>query len=404
MTHHAHSPRLSRRAALFTLGSSAAWPLESALAMQPDTGLLKRKRLVLFRLHGGNDGLNTLVPYRDPLYRKLRPTLAQPLDKLLPVSDELALHPRLTEFMKMFQAGEVSIVQDVGYPDPNLSHFESAAIWDSGDPKESTQPAAGWWGKVAIRNRAAFDASRFDAAAVTFDRNTAFGSGQGVPVLWVDRDAVATLEAKGAKRVRAALASPRTTRAIADMINDGIDMRARFAKRLRGISPPEWESFEEPFDLQAKLTEWFLSHGVATPLVRVSQDGFDTHALQLARHDELLKAFDSGLARLKQGLKAAGVWNDTVIMVHSEFGRRPAENGYGGTDHGTAGPVFLIGGKVGGGIHGQRALLSDLDREGNLKFTTDLRAVYSTLVTNLWELPGNPFAADGFAPLPLRLV
>ena len=122
------------------------------------------------------------------------------------------------------------------------------------------------------------------------------------------------------------------------------------------------------------------------------------------RHDELLTDFDSGLARLKQALKAAGAWDDTVILVHSEFGRRPAENGYGGTDHGTAGPVFLIGGKVGGGIHGQRARLDDLDREGNLKSTTDLRAVYSTLVANLWRLPANPFVANGFAPLPLRLA
>ena len=404
MTHHDHSPRLSRRAALFTLGGSVAWPLESALAMQPDTGQLKRKRLVLFRLHGGNDWLNTLVPYRDPLYRKLRPTLAQPLDKLLPVSDELALHPRLTEFMKMFQAGEVAIVQDAGYPDPNLSHFESAAIWDSGDPKQGTQSATGWWGQVAMRNRAAFDAARFDAAAVSFDKNIAFGAGRGVPVLQVNKDVVATLEAPGPRRTHAGRAAPEAVRVIADMINEGIGVRERFARRLHGVQSPEWEPFEEPFDIQVKLTEWFFSHGVTTPLVRVSQEGFDTHAKQLASHDELLKAFDSGLARLKQGLKAAGVWDDTVIMVHSEFGRRPAENGYGGTDHGTAGPVFLIGGKVGGGIHGQRAPLDDLDREGNLKFTTDLRAVYSTLVANLWALPGNPFAANGFAPLPLRLV
>ncbi len=400
-----HSASVSRRDLLLALAGAAGMglPLQFALASQPPSAQLARKHAILFRLHGGNDALNTLIPYRDPLYRALRPTLALSASTLLPVSDELALHPSLTGLMKLFAAGEVAIVQDVGYPHPNLSHFESAAIWDSANTEPGSIARGGWWGESVNANRAAFDAVRFDAAAVTFDKDVAFASGRGVPVLLANQDVATTLGTKG-QRSRVTPDAPETARAIAEMINQGIEVRARVAQRLENVQPPEWAPYEDSFAIQTKLTSWLLAHGVTTPLLRVYQDGFDTHSQLLQRHDALMKAFDSGLLDLKQGLQVAGVWDDTVIVVHSEFGRRPAENGYGGTDHGTAGPVLLIGGKVRGGVYGRRAALDDLDADGNTKFTTDFRAVYSTLLEHLWALPSNPFAAQGFAPLSLPLA
>ena len=390
----------TRRQTLLGLGAAAlglcSSPLKS-FAASDDALMLTRKRLLLFTLYGGNDGLNTLVPYRDPLYAQLRPTLALDTKTLLPVSDEVALHARMTEVMNMFQAGEVAVIQDVGYPNPNLSHFDSIAVWDSAQPAREQRGNTGWFGELAMRNKPLFNAARFDAAVVSFDQNTGFAQGDQVPILQADRNAFDLTT--HLERITAYDHAPQTVRRLADMINQGIDVNARFAARLKGIARPQWQPYEEPLDVQTKLTEWMINSGVTTPMLALAQDGFDTHAGLLERHDERLHTIDAGLAALRRGLKANGTWNDTVIMVHSEFGRRVAENGFGGTDHGTASPVFLIGGKVKGGIYGQRALLDDLDHDGNLKFTTDYRRVYSTLAANLWQLPANPFAEAGFEPL-----
>ncbi|MDP8986669.1 MAG: DUF1501 domain-containing protein [Pseudomonadota bacterium] len=317
------------------------------------------------------------------------------------VSDEVALHPCLSECMKMFQAGEVAIIQDVGYPHPNLSHFESTAIWDSAN-LQGTSSLTGWYGEVVMHNHQAFDNAHFDAAAITFDKNLSFAGGDRVPVLPVSQNVAAIL--RDGTATRAITQMPGTTMQLAALVNEGIAVRHRFATRLAGVQAPQWQPYEEPFEVQTKLTEWFFAHGITTPLVRVNQGGFDTHTELLARHSNLMATFDRGIARLKQVLVSTGTWKDTVIMVHSEFGRRAGENGFGGTDHGSSGPVFLIGGRVRGGIYGQRASLDDLDIEGNLKYTTDFRSVYSTLVDNLWRLPANPFADAGFGPLSIAVA
>lgn len=397
---------LSRRrliAAAFALGAGRALPARAAPA--PDAiARLRTKRLIVLALVGGNDGLNTLVPVRDPLYRRLRPTLALPAGELLPLDGEFALHPALRETTALYQRGELAVVPDVGYPRPNLSHFESAAIWDSADPLQGTAASAGWWGELVMRQRGAFEAAQLDAAALSFDSAAAFAAGQRVPVLRARQD-VAELFAPGPARLApGALRSHGTARELAEMLADGERVRERVAQRLRHAQRPSWRPYEQPIDVQVQLTDWFLSNGVAVPLLRLNLDGFDTHTELLPRHGALMALLDRTLAGLRERLRAAGLWDDTVVLVHSEFGRRPAENGHGGTDHGTAGPLLLAGGRVQGGVHGARAALDALDHEGNPRFATDFRRVYGTIASGLFGLPAEPFAAADRPPLAIRLA
>lgn len=369
----------------------------------PSKGELERRLLIIFTLVGGNDSLNTLIPHADPLYRQFRPTIGLPLDQVLPLDDELALHPNLTQTMKMFQAGELAIIPDVGYPHPNLSHFESAAIWESAKPEPGLMGRTGWWSDLVVSNRAAFDAAQLDTTAISFEREAAFTNGKAVSVWRASqdvRDVLGTLPDLNLPAAeRRGLA-----RELADRIQLGFDTRARLVRRLQGARPPVWKPYEEPIDVQLRLTDWFLQHEVRAPVIRLVQDGFDTHSGLRTRHDARMKTVDHALDQLRLSLKSHGRWDDALVMVHSEFGRRPAENGYGGTDHGTGGPVLLAGGGVRGAVHGLRADLNNLDQDGNPRFTTDFRSLYSTIAGTYFKLSANPFADSGFTPLPNLLA
>jgi uncharacterized protein (DUF1501 family) len=304
--------------------------------------------------------------------------------------------------MRLFQAGELAIVQDVGYPRPNLSHFESGAVWEKADPRGKSA-AVGWWGQVVAHNRTAFDGAALDAAAITFEQEAAFAAGRRVAVLRARQD-VSEIFAPAAAPPHEGRGRTGAAHVLSELVSDGEAVRARVAHRLRRAPRPAWSPYEQPIDVQVKLTDWFLRHGVLAPVVRLTLGGFDTHSELVERHGALMGALDGALADLRARLRATGVWDDTVVLVHSEFGRRPAENGFGGTDHGTSGPVFLLGGRVQGGIYGARAALDELDGDGNLLHRTDFRRLYATLVSGLFQLSANPFVAQGFEPLRLRFA
>jgi uncharacterized protein (DUF1501 family) len=403
----AHPAALSRRQLLVAASALAnSFALPVAARMTPIAiHSLRSKRLIVLTLVGGNDGLNTLVPVSDPMYRKLRPTVALPKERLLPLNDDLSLHPALVSTMASFQSGELAIVQDVGYPRPNLSHAGSTAIWDSADPLRGTAAEFGWWGEVVMQNRMLFDGADLDAAAVTFESSAAFAAGSRVPVLRARPEGADPFGTSGAAPFGAATpeGSPQG-RYSAAVRSDEAQVQARFAQRLRNAKRPVWQGDEQLIDAQVKLTDWFLSNGVATPLLHLALGGFDTHSELLARHGGLMAVLDRTLSDLRSRLLAVGRWDDTVVLVQSEFGRRPAENGHGGTDHGTTGPVLLLGGRVQGGVYGERAALDRLDNDGNPIYRTDFRRIYSGVVSDLFCLPVNPFTARGFAPLSLRLA
>lgn len=386
---------MNRRRSLGLMGAALSGLSLPALAAKPTN--LGTRRLILLTLIGGNDGLNTVVPYRDPLYRALRPKAGLAAASVLPLNDELALHPALGTAAALYQAGELAVLQDVGYPQARLSHFESAAIWDSADTANGTRAIEGWWAEVVRRNAASFSAAQLDAAAISFSADDMFASGPSVPLLRMRRDLGAFFS-----EAQATLATSPQSRSglrghLAEMVDSGERVRLQVAARLRNAPRPTVPPFSDPIDMQVMLSDWLLSNGVRSPVLRLRLDGFDTHSELLARHGDLMTTLDRGLQQLSTRLRASGLWRDTLIVVSSEFGRRPKENAAQGTDHGTAGPVLLLGGAVRGGIHGQRAALDQLDAEGNLHHTTDFRSLYSTVIDDWFGLPVNPLRERGLA-------
>ena len=356
---------------------------------------LNKKRLIIYSLYGGNDGLNTVVPILDPLYKNYRPNLALPANTLLPINDELALHAELSFLHSAFEKGEVAIFQDVGYPYPNLSHFESRAIWDSAKPALGKRASTGWYGDLVTANRKEFDAANLDVAAISFLAADLFASGNGVSAL--NTSNIQGFLANEIVENKLPGDVPEALNYLAHQIKKNEIVRSRLLKRLRNADLPRWDAYQDSLQSQIKMVEYFLRNQVQVPALKIYQDGFDTHTGQMTEHSALLSKFDQSLKQLVSSLKSLGIWQDAAIWVYSEFGRRPHENGGGGTDHGTAGPAFLLGGSVRGGVYGQRADLGDLDENGNLKFTTDFRHIYSTLADRHFRLHKNPFADAGFA-------
>jgi len=361
-----------------------------------DASGARPRHLVLIELQGGNDGLNTVVPSADPLYRKLRPTLALSPDEVLPLDDGLGLHPSLEPLMPLWARGDLAIAQGVGYPAPNRSHFRSIEIWETASDADETRlqgwlapltgslPAIGPYGIKALalaRDEGPLAGSLSDT--VVFENLAGFvrqARGLGT------RDA-------GRERTTDALAHllsvERTTRAAALAFAERLDDEAGSAK---GRGP----ALARRLELVARLIE-----ADAGPQVfKVELGSFDTHAGQANRHRALLGELGTSLAGFARMLVASGRWNDVLVMSYSEFGRRAAENGTGGTDHGTAAPHFLAGGRVAGGLHGHRPDLSRLER-GDPAFTTDFRSLYATVAHDWFgqALAEAPFA--DFATLPL---
>jgi uncharacterized protein (DUF1501 family) len=358
--------------------------------------------LVLVGLYGGNDGLNTVVPYQDGAYLGGRPQLGYQPDQVLPIGDGLALHPNLKGLKALWDSKQLAIVRGVGYPDPNRSHFRSMDIWQTGVP-EHAEPT-GWLGRW------------LDATGT--DPLRALSIGPTMP------PALAGLNTSGAAIPNGALrlpGGPTLRHAVADLNapdpnqpalaarvtqvgRDLLTVQATVATAL--ATPPATATTQGKglaasglggqLDVVARL----IKAGVPTRVYAVALSGFDNHADEKDAHAQLLGELDQGISSFLQSLQgdrhAAGV----VVMTFSEFGRRVAQNASGGTDHGTAAPVFVAGPPVRGGFYGDQPSLSDLD-EGDLKFTTDFRSVYATVLAGTVGVDpklslGKPFPLLGF--------
>ena len=346
-----------------------------------------RKLLILVELKGGNDGLNTVIPYADPEYARLRPKLALDRDQVIKLTPAAALHPSLAGLEPAWQAKQLAIVQGVGYPEPNLSHFRSIEIWDTAS-KSDEYLEQGWLARAFARSPspAGFAAdgvavgpgglgplSGGGARAISlsspeqFLRNARFASDEGesknaalAHILRVERDVVVS-----ASRLRPG-------RGLATTFPQG--------------------AFGNATHVAAQLAS--NESGIA--VVRVTLDGFDTHANQLPRQAALLRQLGEGLASLRNALVEIGRWDDTLVATYAEFGRRPRENQSGGTDHGTASVHFAMGGKVKGGLYGAAPELRRLDGSGNLPFAVDFRGYYATLLESWWEIPSAPVLGGKF--------
>ena len=404
------SPNMTRRdfmkhaAVVSAIGVAPQFLTQTVLAASHGIkGFSNDRVLVVVQLGGGNDGLNTLVPYADDAYYRARPRLGLKEDRLIKINDELAFNNRLEGLMRLYDSGQLAIIQGVGYPNPDRSHFRSMEIWHTASGSDAYL-GTGWVGRyfdhycsgsarpqvgIALGKERpqAFDSE--EGYGVAFENPASFGWQPGVGA---DTEAnFAKLNAasrdKGSnidflRHVTSnAILSSREVKEAAGRVR-----RSRGGRRQMG---PELET-------AASL----IRSGLDTRIYFVSASGFDTHANQAGQHDYLLERVSTALADFQERLREDGTADRVTIMVFSEFGRRVRENQSGGTDHGTAAPMFLIGDNVRPGLHGAYPSLHDLN-EGDLKHTVDFRQVYASVLEDWFEVDSKPILNGKFDTLDL---
>lgn len=362
--------------------------------------------LILVELKGGNDGLNTVVPYADPLYYTLRRNIGIRRDRVLQLDERAGLHPALAPLLPLWRDRQLAIVQGIGYPQPNLSHFRSIEIWDTAS-RSDQYLRDGWLTRTFAQTPVP---ANFAAAGVVL------GSAEMGPL---SNGARAIALVNSAQSMRASrLAEPVAVRgenpACARIVDVGNDI-AEAVDRLRSRGGMRAFTTAFPsgaFGASVKTAMQVLAacetpgmtprNGVA--VLRLTLNGFDTHQNQPARQAALLEQLAEGMSAMRAALIELGRWNETLVMTYAEFGRGARENPRNGTDHGTAAPHFLMGGRVAGGLYGEPPALGRLDGNGNLPVPVDFRQLYATVLGPWWGLDPAHVLQQRFEPLPLLRV
>jgi uncharacterized protein (DUF1501 family) len=348
--------------------------------------------LVVIQLDGGNDGLNTVVPYGDEAYAKNRKTLKLASDRLIKVSAGIGLHPAMGQAGKLLESGQLGIVPGVGYPNPNRSHFASMAIWQTARLDEEEHGGPGWLGRGLDSN---------PGASSTF-----VGAGSIPAAIRGRRSLASSLERIDDLTLDPAVARPNVT-------SDGDDLGAFVLRstldayassdRLAELAKDKSAAARYPDTELAnrlKLVARLIKGGFDSRVFYTSQGGYDTHAQQSGAHFGVLGELSGALKAFLDDMSGSKLADRVLVFCFSEFGRRVLENGSGGTDHGAAGPVFLAGPAVKPGLLGRYPSLTDLDN-GDLKMTVDFRRVYATVLKNWLGLPADDALGGPFEPLPL---
>ncbi|MFP6712081.1 MAG: DUF1501 domain-containing protein, partial [Rhodospirillales bacterium] len=329
---------------------------------------------------GGNDGLNTIVPYTDEKYYDIRPKIAIPRDQVLKQTDKLGFNSALAPLMPLWQAKQMAVVLGVGYPHPNLSHFRGINIWNSASDAEEFVKD-GWLARLL--NNSELNQS-FAAEGINLARNRA-GALEG------GKSRIITLEKKPEKLLKQAGriqpgTSPMSSSAMAHILKQRRDLRSAadniIAKKIENVNlAGEFSATKLGFQFETAAR--LLVAGVKAPVIKLTIGKFDTHAGQNPLHAELLADIAKNVSAFAKLMKAKGLWEKVTVMSYSEFGRRPFENNSAGTDHGTAAPQFLFGGKIRGGFYGEQSPLDDLDNE-NLKYRVHFREIYASIAREWW--------------------
>jgi uncharacterized protein (DUF1501 family) len=355
--------------------------------------------LVVIQLDGGNDGINTVVPFADEGYAKHRRALRLSRDRLIKVNDRVALHPAMSAAGKLLEGGQLAIVQGVGYPNPSRSHFRSMAIWHSASTDPEEHNGLGWLGRG------------MDATAPKPGETSALFLGAGpVPLAVRGRRAVASaieraedfllVPGADARRVLPREEPPdELTAFVRRSMLDAYTTADRLAESAQS-GGGSGRNFGSSLGAQLSMVVRLLKSGVGARVFYTLQGSYDTHAGQLPNHFRLLSDLSFSLQAFLGELKAAGLADRVVVLCFSEFGRRVEENASGGTDHGTAGPVFLAGPSVRAGLIGQAPSLTDL-ADGDLKMGIDFRRVYATVLEDWLGLSAQQALGAVFERLPL---
>ena len=363
-------------------GASVAWAAGG--------GASYRNLLVLIELKGGNDGLNTLVPYADPAYYLLRPKLGIARDQVVQISDRAGLHPSLAPLVPLWEKREMAVLESVGYPSPNLSHFRSIEIWDTASDSDAYLQE-GWLTRTFARSPAP---ASFAADGVVIGSNDLGPlAGSGTRAIALANTDQFLRQAKLA--AREGEARNRALQHILKVEGDVLQAASHLANRQAFAT----EFPAGPFGNAVRTACQVIANPAGVAVVRLTLNGFDTHSGQPATQARLLGDLAQGVVAMKAALGEIGRWNDTLVLTYAEFGRRPKENLSQGTDHGTASVHFAWGGRVRGGLYGAAPALDRLDGNGNLPFAIDFRSVYATVLERWWDVPARAALGGSFRPL-----
>ncbi|APA86945.1 DUF1501 domain-containing protein [Paraburkholderia sprentiae WSM5005] len=370
----------------------AQWRNASRAPVVPGRG--DDRLLILIELKGGNDGLNTVIPFADPAYYALRKNIGIQREQMLQLDERTALHPALQPLMPLWRSRQFAIVQGLSYAQPNLSHFRSIEIWDTASRSDqylrdgwltrafAMRPvSAGFAADGVVIGSAEMGPLANGARAIT-QRNPALA-----PILDVENDMP-----KAADPLRPVQPQPR----LQTVFPGGtFGNSIKTAMQLLAASDAPKVSAAGPASREQPLS------GQSVAVIRLTLNGFDTHHNQPGQQAALLKQLSEGMVAMRAALVEFGRWNGTLVMTYAEFGRRPRENESNGTDHGTVAPHFVMGGRVRGGLYGVPPMLARLDGQGNLPVGVDFRQLYATVLGPWWGLDASAILQQRFEPLPL---
>jgi len=374
---------------------------ESVVADSQDIGRI----LVVIQLDGGNDGINTVVPFNDEGYAKHRRELRLPEQDLIKLDGGLALHPNMRRASELFAEDRLSIVHGVGYPNPNRSHFESMNIWHAGSiDLEQRALGNGWIGDaislrrhsngphaihvgdeqlpLALRGRrctASTISNRADLRLTLAELSNNTSS----PISNVTSTANSNSGSSTTDTTSDASSKHSLADFVANSVNSAYATTKELAETTKEDSGPRYPGSKLGMRLQ--LVSQMIKSNAAARVYYTSQGGYDTHAVQLRSHGQLLGELSTSLKTFMDDMRESGLEDRVLVMAFSEFGRRVKENDSLGTDHGTAGPVLLAGTKLASRIYGRMPSLLDLDN-GDLKYTTDFRNLYSAVLTDWLQM------------------
>ncbi len=357
------------------------------------------RTLVVVQLSGGNDGLNTIIPFADEAYHENRLTLSYNKDNVLRINNELGWHPSARGLADLLDNGRLAVIQGVGYPNPNRSHFESMDLWHTA---HADSRATGWLGRFADASSHGEQGKHGEQGS---PRSVHVGSGVRPLALqarnsiaWTVRDLDQfrlRADAQGRDIVEQMAATTAQdndfSRLIANNLRAALRADEQLANTLRQSSDASYRGDALGNDLRQVAA--MIRAGLPARVYYVTLDGFDTHANQRAAHASLLDQLSSAVKAFCDDLAHDGLLDQVMLMCFSEFGRRVKENGSQGTDHGVAGPMFIAGGSCRGGVIGEHPSLTDLT-EGDLKHTIDYRSVYRTLLED-WLGTSDQALIDG---------
>ncbi len=360
--------------------------------------------LVLVQMEGGNDGLNTLVPFRDDRYYQARPNLSISDRDVLRLTDEVGLHPAMESLAARFGDGQMAIVQGVGYPEPDRSHFRSTDIWVSASDANVFE-RSGWGGRALEAIFPQYiDALPTSPVGVQLGGASMMFRGRDANLGMIVSGGLSDLDA-GAPSYDIADVPATTYGGEMAFVREVANSSFRYSGAVQAALNSAQNTVQYPeseFGEQLASVARFIRGGLGSKIYHVSLAGFDTHSEQAERHPQLLGQLSQGVDALLRDLESDGLAENVLVMTFSEFGRTIWENGSGGTDHATVAPHFLIGGGVSGGLFGAAPDFGTTDDYGDLPYQVDFRSLYTTVLDGWFDLGMAPSVVAGsFDPLPL---